>query len=216
MVEKLAKLFSFLFHPLLLATFAVIVMFFFPSYLSHYQYTYKKAVVLVVFLSTFISPLLIMLILLNLKVISDISLPKRKERYYPLAIVSLIYITAYIIIARLPLGIPSNISNFILMSTIVIFLVLILNIKIKISAHMAGIGGFIGFFYIFFLKESMNEILFTWLNINFTAVHFFSLLILIAGIIATARLILKAHTANEISFGFFLGLTVGLLTAFIN
>ncbi|MCF6365485.1 MAG: hypothetical protein L3J35_04710 [Bacteroidales bacterium] len=215
MAEKLAKFLSFIFHPLLLPTFAIILMFFFPSYLSHYQYAYKKAIVLVVFLSTFISPLLVMLILLNLRVISDISLPDRKERYYPFAIVTMIYITAYFITVNLPLGIPSNISEFVLMSSVIILFVLFVNLKIKVSVHMAGIGGFLGFFYVFFLKESLNEVLFTFMNFEFTAVYFFSILILIAGITATARLILKAHTFKEIGLGFFLGLSVSIVTAFL-
>jgi len=215
MTEKLARFLSFIFHPLLLPTFAVIIMFFFPSYMSHYQYTYKKAIVLVVFLSTFISPLLVMLILLNLRIITNISLPKRKERNYPFAIVTVIYISAYFITVNLPLGIPSNISDFILISSVIILFVLFINLKIKISAHMAGIGGFLGFFYMFFLKESLDEVLFTFLNIQFTAVYFFSLLILIAGIIATARLILKAHTIKEISLGFLSGLVISLLTAYM-
>ncbi len=216
MKEQIAKIFSYIFHPLFLPVYAVIILFYLPSYLSHYQFVYKKGIVLVVFMSTFVSPLLVMLILLNLRVISDLQLSKREERFLPLAIIGAIYIASYFIMLRLPVGVPSDISNFLLVSSIVIFIVLLFNFRTKISIHSAGTGGFISYFLIFFNKENMSETLFSVIIFNFTAIHFFTLLILIIGIIMTSRLILKSHNLKQIAIGFLVGFFVGILSIFIN
>ncbi|NPA44380.1 MAG: hypothetical protein GXO49_02495 [Chlorobi bacterium] len=109
------------------------------------------------------------------------------------------------------LKVPNYISNFVLISALTIFITLILNFKIKVSAHMAGIGAFLSFFYTFFTNEYVSETLFSPLNINITIISFFSIIVIIAGIIASSRLILKAHTMKEILIGFFIGVLLGLL-----
>lgn len=217
-MKYIAKFFSFVFHPILLPTFATILLFALPTYLSNFQYIYKKGVVQIVFLSTFLTPLLIILILINTQVISDFYLTKKKERFYPFAIVSFIYILAYIILENLPLGVlkvPSYINNFILLSALTIFISLIFNLKIKISAHMAGVGLFLSFFLVFFNNEGIGRIIFSFLHFNITSIFFFSFIIIIAGIIASSRLFLKAHTNKELLIGFVIGVFIGGISVFM-
>jgi len=217
MKQNLAKLFSFIFHPILLPSLATILLFSMPSYLNNFQYIYKRGVTQIVLLSTFITPMLIILILINTKIISSFYLSEKKERFYPFSIVSFIYIFTYLILKNLNLGllsVPSYINNFILISAITIFAILIINFKIKASAHMAGFGAFLSFLYIFFLKENIGNVLFTTFGFNITIIHFFSIIILVGGIIASSRLILKAHTMKEITIGFFVGICVGLFSIF--
>jgi len=216
-MKQLAKFFSFIFHPILLPTLATILLFSMPSYLNNFQYFYKKGVTQIILLSTFITPILIILILVNTRIISDFYLSEKKERFYPFTIVSFIYILTYIILENLPLGllkVPSYISNFVLISALTIFITLIVNFRIKTSAHMAGFGAFLSFFYTFFLKEDVGQILFSPLSLNITIIYFFSIIILLGGIIASSRLILKAHTLKEILIGLFIGIFVGLLNIF--
>jgi len=218
MKQKIATFFSFIFHPILLPTFATIVLFALPSHLSNFQFVYKKGIVQIVFLSTFVSPLLMFLILVNLRVISSIYLNKRKERYIPFLMVSLIYFATYFIINNLALGVlkvSPYIGNFILLSGIVIIITMFINLKIKSSIHMAGIGAFLSYFYVFFINENVGDILFYFYNITFLTVHFFSVIIIVVGIIATSRLILKAHNLLEIGVGFFIGLSLGFVSAFL-
>ena len=163
---------------------------------------------------TFIFPMLIMMVLLNIRTISSLNLWDQKERVYPYAITSIIYISAYYITINFPAGIPGTISNFVLISVMIIFVVMLINFKIKVSAHMAGIGGFISYFYVFFLKENTGDLLFSIGNTNFYIVHFFIFLFLIAGIIASSRLSLKAHKINQILIGFFTGFVIGLTGIF--
>lgn len=217
MRQNIAKLFSFIFHPILLPTLATILLFSLPTYLNDFQFIYKKGISQIIFLSTFITPVLIILILVNTRIISNFYLTEKKERFYPFSIVSFIYILTYILLENLPLGllkVPTYISNFVLISAITTLLTLILNFKIKVSAHMAGFGAFLSFFYIFFLKENIGNILFTAFGFNITIIHFFSMLILVGGIIASSRLFLKAHTMKEIVIGLLVGVCIGSLSLF--
>ncbi len=216
-MKSVAKFFSFVFHPIFLPSFATILLFILPTYLSNFQYVYKKGITQIVFLSTFITPLLIILILVNTRVISDFYLTEKKERFYPFSIVSFIYILTYFILKNLPLGVlkvPTYINNFILLSALTIFVILIVNLKIKASAHMAGMGMFLSFFLIFFNNEGIGKIIFDFSSYSITTIYFFSVIILLSGIVASSRLILKAHTLKEILIGLFVGLFVGLLSVF--
>ena len=217
MKQNLAKLFSFIFHPILLPTLATILLFALPTYLNDFQFIYKKGVSQIIFLATFITPLLIILILVNTKIISNFYLSEKKERFFPFSIVSFIYILTYILLEKLPLGllkVPTYISGFVLISAITTVIILIANFKIKLSAHMAAYGAFLSFFYIFFLKENIGNLLFTPFGFNITIIHFFSIIILAGGIIASSRLFLKAHTMKEIVIGFITGFCIGLLSVF--
>ncbi|WP_157961137.1 hypothetical protein [Lutibacter citreus] len=71
--------------------------------------------------------------------------------------------------------------------------------KQKISLHTAAIGGLIGFLVYFSFEYKINILGFL--------IGFF----ILSGIIASARLRLKAHNINEV----FLGFVTGLLTQFL-
>ena len=214
-MKNFARVVSLLFHPMLLTSYAILLMFVLPTYLSLYPYNYKKAVILIIFTATFISPLLIMLILLNIQKIKSLNLTDRKERFLPFVIGFVLYFSAYLISLNFPGGTPLYISDFVLCTTILLLILLVLTFKFKISVHMAGMGGFIGFFYVFFVKMNISEVLFMIYGFHILIIHFFVLLLIISGIIASARLLLKAHNPIQIISGFFTGLTIGFLSVFL-
>jgi hypothetical protein len=207
----IAKPISFVFHPLLLPSYAVLLLFLFPTYLSNYQYEYKKIILLMIFIMTFILPTLVLMIMLNIRVINSLTLHERKERVYPYALSTMIYIGAYYISMNFSVSVPAYITNFLLTSAIIVFAVMMINFKYKISAHMAGIGGFISFFYVFIIKENLRDFLFPFEIINFNTVLFLSLLLLFAGLIGSSRLSLGAHKGAQILLGFLTGLLLGFI-----
>ena len=214
-MKNFARVVSLLFHPMLLTSYAILLMFVLPTYLSLYPYNYKKAVILIIFTATFISPLLIMLILLNIRKIKSLNLTDRKERFLPFVIGFVLYFSAYLITLNFPGGTPLYISSFVLCTTILLLILLVLTFKFKISVHMAGMGGFLGFFYVFFVKMNISEVLFIISGFHILIIHFFVLLLILSGIIASARLFLKAHNPIQIISGFFIGLTIGFLSVFL-
>jgi len=124
-------------------------------------------------------------------------MPTKEERTFPYLVMSVIYFVMYMMLSQSAL--PSIYSFFLLCSTILGLVLLVLNLKIKISAHTAGIGGITGL---------LSGIAYR-LDIDLT----FPVLIVIAlaGIVGYARLRLDAHKPSEIYFGFLAGITVFLL-----
>ncbi len=208
-MKQTAKVFSVIFHPMLLASYATLLMFIFPTYLSLYPYQFKKAVVLIIFSATFVSPLLVLLILLNLRKINSLHLQDKKERILPFFIALIMYLSAWLITLNFPGGMPVYFSYFILSGILILFTILIITLKYKISVHMAGLGGFIGFFYVWFEKMQISDVLFIFEGVQFLTIHFFMLLLLISGLTASSRLLLKSHNSGQIISGFFLGLFLG-------
>jgi hypothetical protein len=80
---------------------------------------------------------------------------------------------------------------------------LIANIYFKISMHAIGLGGWLGLFLVI---ANTNTMLMTW---PIAAV------LLITGLVCTARLIVSDHTVKEIYTGLFLGLLAQFVAAYV-
>jgi membrane-associated phospholipid phosphatase len=78
-------------------------------------------------------------------------------------------------------------------------LCIVVNLKWKLSEHMAGVGAVIGGLITFSALFGYNPV--GWL----------CLFILIAGVLGTARIILGHHTLGEVLAGFIVGLACSLL-----
>ena len=199
-----AKIISLILHPLLLPTYTVIYMFSVKSsYLSLFPYQVQKAIFLIVFLMTFVAPVLSVLLMLNLKIISSLKLENKEERIFPFLVTGIFYISTYFILINFPITIPKIVSLFLLLSAISVFLITFINIKLKISAHTAGLGGVLGYLYSFHFIMQIDA---------FVAL---SIVILIASLVSYSRLKLKAHTILQISLGFLVGLIIGVSAVFV-
>ena len=97
------------------------------------------------------------------------------------------------------LNIPWYMTGIILAALIMMIICVIVNLKWKLSEHMAGAGAIIGGLVAFSALFGYNPI--SWLCI----------FILIAGVLGTARIILQHHTLGEVMGGFAVGLICSLL-----
>ena len=192
-----AKIISYLFHPLLLPTIGLFLIFsldktglWSPS-ADMQLYLYA-----LIFLSTFFLPLLSALVLLRINYISSLEMKTREERKLPYLITAVSYFSAYYFLMDAP--VPILIKALMLGATLVVTSVLIINLLWKVSSHMAGIGGLCGMM----LAISYR------LQINLHGILI--MLFLIAGIIAFSRLKLNVHTSPQVYIGFLLGVAVQL------
>jgi hypothetical protein len=85
---------------------------------------------------------------------------------------------------------------FLLGGGLAILITALINLKYKISAHMVGIGGMLGGLMAI---SSLTQ---------FDMTVYYILVILVAGLIGFARLILKEHQPYQLYLGFLLGLIV--------
>lgn len=188
-----ARTISIVFHPLLIPSLGFLLLFNSDFYFSMLPWSLKRFVLLVVFMSTCVLPLLSIL-LLSLNQRFDINMGKSTDRVLPLILSSLFSFSGYLILKRVPIF---PIYNFFLVASILVQIaLLIISLRWKISAHTAAIGGLIGGFVALSFRLNENPFL------------MLSCLIIIAGMVGTARLILEKHTSWQVYAGFTLGFLI--------
>lgn len=177
---------------MLMPLISVFVIFHSGTYLDYTPHVLIRVIYLIVAISTILLPISILPLLKNQNIISDMGLEKRNERLIPLVITALFYGLGYYMLLKFP--ITRVIANLQLAAIISIVLVTLISLKWKISLHMAGIGGFIGMLigFTFLYSSSLKFV--------------FMIGILVAGLIAYARLKLNLHTPSQVYAGFILGL----------
>jgi len=197
MVKYLAKTFSILFHPLLLPTIGMLILFNSGSVLEYLPFQAKKIILLVVGVSTFILPLTFVPFFIFQKIIKNVQMENNRERLIPFFVTSVLYVFCYYLLVRL--GAPQTISKFLLAASTTVIILFFFSFKWKISAHMMGIGGLTG---------ALIAVSFR-LNVNLE--YFIIGTIFVAGLIGFSRLILKTHTPCQI----YTGWLVSVLVTFI-
>ena len=197
-MEKISKAISYIYHPLIIPSLGFLVLFNSGTYLSYLPFEMKKWMLVIVFLCTYIVPLAFIPFFLYQRVIMNIQMGSRRDRYVPLAVSFVLYMFCYYLIRRI--SIPHLYHSFILSSLLSILAVMLITIKYKISIHMVGAGGLVGLigFLAFYLKVDLQ--------------FYLGVAVVLAGLTGTARLFLKAHTPDEVYTGFITGFSIVLLT----
>ena len=152
----------------------------------------KWRITFIVFIFSFLFPVINIYILYKLKRIPAITLSGQKDRTFPYIITALFYFGLFYLMYDI--SIWSVIKLSVLISGVTILLTAFINLKYKISAHMVGIGGLLG---------ALISISFI---IRFDMTLFYIPVILCAGLIGFSRLTLNEHNPPQVYAGFLLGL----------
>lgn len=123
----------------------------------------------------------------------SIWMKSKEERVVPFIFITIYYgLCSYLFLTQWKFNI---IFSVILLSvTITIFLITLITIKWKISAHSAGIAGALGFILAVNLKFPDNQLMFPILA-----------LVVLAGLVMSSRLQLNDHSSREVYAGALLG-----------
>lgn len=197
---KLYNLISVLFHPIVIPTISVLAyLTAIPNYFSSQQ---KLSILGLFFLTTYIIPLIILILFKELKLIKSFNATEIKERKKPLAIMILLF---YILGNTLSkIDYLYDFSMLFYATTLGLILIYILFFwKIKTSIHLLSMGVSVGFFCV--LTSIYNT------NLNVLIIT----LILLSGIVASARLHLKAHSPKEVYLGFLIGFSSPICCYFL-
>lgn len=195
-----AKIISYLLHPLLIPLVGVLIIYNSGLYLP---FSHTKAIallLLVLGISTVLIPLSLIPFFLYQKIISSIEMKDNRERIVPLLFTTIIYYVTYLLLLRL--NVTSIIPGFLLAIACTLVVTTIVTYYIKISMHMAGIGGLAGLLVYISLEYYINIII------------FLLPVIVLSGILGTVRLILNAHKHSEIYLGWFIGF-IGILIVMV-
>jgi len=202
--KGLANLVSYVFHPLILSTLLIVVLFFFaPALLQPINAANVYPVLGAIFVLTFVIPIFSVGMLKLTKSISSLKLENHKERFMPFFFIAVYYgLTAYLFAYKLQL---SEVIVVIFSATsAVIFIVAIVSLGYRISAHSAGAWGIVGYLVSIHFKFSGGELLYPLIGS-----------IIIAGLISSSRLALNSHKPSEVYLGGLLGFIICFSSIFI-
>ena len=130
--------------PMMMPTYGVFLTLW-VSVLCLLSYGTRVTVLLMCMGITCILPLIFLSVLHHFKLVKDFQVSQRKERLIPYLFTALCYaVAAYYLFYRHS---PQWFVMFMVGSAVTVLVVAIINLKWKISAHMAGIGGIIALVY---------------------------------------------------------------------
>jgi hypothetical protein len=196
-MKTLAKIISFIFHPLLFPTYCtMLILLVNPNMFGYFGERVHIAWLIIVFALTFIFPAVWILMMKKLEMIDSLSLENAQDRIIPFIATATFYLWAtWMFKPSVHMKIPSNQLIFYMMlgSCLSIFTAFFINIFTKVSLHTMGAGSLLGLL--------LTLIRFSTYDLRLVLVAG----ILLAGIIGAARLLLKSHTEREVFTGYFIG-----------
>jgi len=199
MVKNIATLITVIFHPVLIPTFGFLLLFNSDFYFSMLTWEVKRYVLLIVLFSTGILPMLSVAILaINPKF--NINMDKSRDRIMPLLFSSVFYYIGFILLGRMK-AYPIF-KLFLVASVLVIIVLLVISFRWKISNHMAALGGLTGTIFALSFRSGVNP------------VYIILLVVLVSGIVGTARMILSKHSIGQLIAGYVLGFSTLYLVIF--
>ncbi|MCG6189650.1 hypothetical protein [Maribellus maritimus] len=199
MTEKIAKILSVVFHPVLVPTMGFLLLLNSGFYFSMISWEAKRFILLVLIFTTGVLPLLTVAIMaLNPKF--DLSMDNVRDRIVLFLFSSVFYYLGYLIMNRMK-AFPVF-KVFLMASVLVIILLLVISFKWKISSHMAAIGGISGALFALSFRSGINPVL------PVMAVVF------VAGAVGTARMLLKKHDLWQVIAGYAVGFVILYLSIY--
>jgi len=217
-IRFLAKGISIIFHPIFMLTYMLILLLMVNPYLfAGATPIQKNILIIMVFATTVIIPGFSVILMKLLGFIDDFTMKDRKQRTIPYVMTGMFYLWLLINLYYNPLF-PKAYTIFVLGATVALFIAFLINIFSKISMHGIGVGGLVGMVLITMFQFSYNSFEYSLPLLGASEMSMRSLLmivILVAGLVGTSRLLLDAHEPEELYGGFFVGFCTQFLALFI-
>jgi len=189
-----AKAITILFHPLFMPVYGLLIIFNAPTLFFYLPGGIKRIILFILLINNVLLPMGMILLFRFRNLINSFSMEENSERVIPLLTVSVLYfITSFVIIRlNLPLFLKAYFESVSILSLIIF----VINFRYKISVHSAGAGALTA------------VVIITWLIMKENLVWFLVPVLIISGMILTARLKLNVHNPAEVYSGFLTGFTV--------
>lgn len=190
-----ARIMSMIFTPFYLPLVGLMALFLF-SYMSLLPLAYKLPMLLTVYISTILMPSLLIHLYRRFQGWTSKELGRKERRIVPYLISILCYFGCFFLMEYR--NTPRVISIILVAALVIQMVCALINVWWKISTHTAGIGGLAGGLVVYSIAFSFNPI--WWL----------AFVILLAGMVGTARMILRQHTLAQVVAGFLVGVVCAL------
>lgn len=192
-----ARVISIVFTPFYLSLVGLIALFVF-SYLSLYPWRYKLIVLAMVYFFTILMPTLLIHLYRRQRQWTLFQIGRKERRVVPYIISILCYFVCCYFMELFHM--PHFMISILLAALFIQIICAMVNVWWKISTHTAAIGGVAGGLMAFSDIFMFNP---TW---------WLCLVLILAGLVGTSRMVLRQHSLPQVVAGFGVGWAVALLT----
>lgn len=210
----LARVLSFLGHPLLVLTYMLLLMLIInPFAFGAHHIGDQRTVILFFYVisTTFLIPGLGVSLLKPLGLIQSLQMRDKQERTGPYIITGIFYLWMF---RNFSNGVvPELYTKFVLGATIGLFFAFFINIFTKISAHATGMGALVAMCLLLAYEWAGSSIVVGPILLSINAVLILG--VVFAGIVGAARLTAGAHAQAEIWQGYAAGFVAVILASMI-
>jgi len=182
---------SLVFQPLLMPTYAILLLMNMDIF-SPMPLLWRWIAIIGTLLFTGILPAIPIWLMMKRGEVHDLFISKKEERTMPYLFSFLAYVFWSMFMWR-TMQFPMFIVAMGMGSAASVFIILFINLKWKISAHAAGMGGLTGSIFGVCYRTAINPV---WL---------FVLILTFSALVALSRIELKAHTPGQVLAGFVIG-----------
>lgn len=192
----MARIVSAVFTPFMVPLVAFLLLFF-CTYLRIMPLEYKLIVLSMVYCFTVFLPMLAIYLYQKINGLGIRGLSNRKNRFIPYGLTIISYVGCLATMYKLHM--PRYMSGIVIATLICMIICALVNLKIKVSTHVTSsgllVGGLLSYSFLF----------------HFNPVVWLSISIMLAGMLGSARIILRQHTLTEVTGGFLIGLFCGII-----
>ncbi|MBR1411004.1 MAG: phosphatase PAP2 family protein [Prevotella sp.] len=191
-----ARVVSMVFTPFYLPIVGLMALFFL-SYLSLMPLAFKLQVLLLVYFFTILLPTVLIHLYRRYQGWNLIELGHKERRMVPYVISILCYFFCVYLMDML--HIPHFMGTIVSAALAIQIVCALINVWWKISTHTAAIGGVAGALFVF------GELF------GFNPVWWLCLVVVLAGMLGTSRMILRQHSLSQVVAGFLIGVVCSVL-----
>ena len=191
-----ARIMSMIFTPFYLPIVGLIALFIF-SYMSLLPMIYKLVMLAMVYLLTVVAPSLLIHLYRLCQGWTSHELGRKERRLVPYIISIVCYFACFFWLEYR--NTPRVISIIVVVALTIQMVCALINIWWKISTHTAAIGGVAGGLVSYSIAFSFNPL--WWL----------CFVLILAGAVGTARMILRQHSLSQVVTGFLVGVACAIL-----
>lgn len=191
-----ARIMSMIFTPFYLPIVGLIALFIF-SYMSLLPMMYKLVMLAIVYLLTVVAPSLLIHLYRLCQGWTSHELGRKERRLVPYIISIVCYFACFFWMEYR--NTPRVISIIVVVALTIQMVCALINIWWKISTHTAAIGGVAGGLVSYSIAFSFNPL--WWL----------CFVLILAGAVGTARMILRQHSLSQVVGGFLVGAACAIL-----
>ncbi len=199
MLKIAAKTLSWIFHPVLVPTLGLLLLFNSQFYFAMLSWDIKWFVLAIVLFSTAVLPILTFAIL-AFNSHYNYKSEKQSDKILPLLLSVVYYFFGFYLLNKL--SIYPVFKLYLITGILIILGLVLVSFKWKINSHMAGLGGLLGAVMALSFRMGMNP------------VFLITGICIISGIVGSSQLYLGKSKLLHVISGFVLGLTIAYLTIY--